>query len=62
MKSLFVVEYKDSGDLIDVTGEGGYSVWLTREEAQDALECEASNVPMPEEKLSVVEFRRVANA
>lgn len=56
MNSLFVVEH-ESGELLDATGDGGYTVWTTRAEAQDALDT--AQVSEPEDTFSIVEFVRV---
>ena len=34
---LFTVEYRD-GTMLDDTGDGGFTVWLSRADAQDAAE------------------------
>lgn len=54
---LFIVEY-DNGEMVDATGDGGYSVWDTRAEAQDALDSEASSVDDPSIELKIVRFVR----
>ena len=55
MKQLFTVEY-DNGEMIDVDGDGGYSVWLSRAEAQDALDTTLASIDDPDVALSIVEY------
>ncbi len=40
MMELFVVEYP-SGSMVDATGDGGFTVWATRAQAQDAMDSHA---------------------
>jgi hypothetical protein len=54
---LFIVERED-GECIDVQGDGGFSVFTNRAEAQDALETEADNAEEAESGYKVVRFVR----
>jgi len=55
---LFVVERED-GEWIDVQGDGGYSVFTSHAEAQDALDSEASNCEDPKTAYNIARFVRV---
>lgn len=35
---LYVVEDED-GEMLDNSGDGGFTVWLSRGDAQEALDC-----------------------
>ena len=39
---LFIVE-DENGEWVDATGDGGWSCWTTRADAQDALDSEADS-------------------
>jgi hypothetical protein len=56
-KELFVVERED-GEWVDMQGDGGYSCFLSRAEAQDALDSEADNCEDGAENYKVVRFVR----
>jgi hypothetical protein len=54
---LFIVEH-ENGEWIDSTGDGGWSCWTTRAEAQDALDSEADNDKDQTAAYKVVRFMR----
>ncbi len=54
---LFIIEHIDNGEWLDTYDAGGYSVYTTVGEAQDALEDEDN----PEE-YNIVRFVRESNA
>lgn len=54
-KELFIVEH-ESGDMLDDTGNGGYTTWSTRIEAQDALDSMIDS--HPEDGWKVIRFVR----
>jgi hypothetical protein len=58
---LFIVERED-GQWIDSLGDGGWSCWTTRAEAQEALDSEADNCEGQEENYKVVRFVRERGA
>lgn len=57
---LFVVEREESGEWIDVQGDGGFSCFTTRAEAQDTLESEADSSDEDPSLFRVVKFSRDA--
>jgi hypothetical protein len=59
---LFIVEH-ENGEWVDNTGDGGWSCWTTRAEAQDALDSEVDNyeVAAPVE-FAIVRFVREEQA
>jgi hypothetical protein len=52
---LFVVE-RESGEWLDVQGDGGYSVFTSLSEAQDALDSEADNCEEESSVYKIVRF------
>ena len=56
---LFVVEH-ENGEWIDAQGEGGYSCFLSRTEAQEALDYEAENCEDEKTSYKIVQFSRAA--
>lgn len=44
-RELFIVERIEDGSMLDGTGDGGFTVWETRAEAQDALDTEEGSRP-----------------
>jgi hypothetical protein len=54
---LYVVEYED-GEMLDASGDGGFSVFLSAAEAHDAMQSEIAS--HPENSLTVVRFLRDA--
>lgn len=59
-QKLYIVEH-ESGEMLDHTGDAGYSVWDTREEAQDALDCE-EDAREDYNHWKIIEFARVGEA
>lgn len=45
MTDLFTVEYED-GEQLDSSGDGGFSVFTSRAEAQDAIDSMSEEFPM----------------
>ncbi len=45
MKELFTVEH-DDGEMLDSSGDGGFSVYTNRAEAQDAIDSMSEDLPM----------------
>jgi len=60
---LFIVDYPD-GELIDIEGDGGFSVFSTRADAQEALDSEIAAVGdrPTTEGLRIVSFVRSTGA
>lgn len=54
---LFVVERED-GEWVDTVGEGGWSGFTSRGEAQDALDSEADNIDALRTAYKIVRFVR----
>ena len=54
---LFVVE-RENGDWLDIQGDGGYSCFTSRAEAQDALDSEADCCDEPATLYKIVRFVR----
>lgn len=59
MASLFIVRWKDTGELISTNSETDFQVWIARDEAEEALSDEANNTDCQEDELEVVEFAEV---
>ena len=57
---LFAVE-RDNGEWIDAQGDGGFSIFTSRAEAQDALDSEADCCEEGVEHYKIVRFVRESN-
>lgn len=45
MTELFIVEY-ENGEALDLYGDGGFSVFTSRAEAQDAMDNVTEDIPL----------------
>ena len=55
---LFIVEHED-GEIVDVNGEGGFTVWFDSSEAKDAAYEESQEGGLP---VAVVQYVRIDSA
>ncbi len=59
MRSLFTVEYKDSGESISRNGDWTLEIFSSRKEAEEALSDEANDAGCAEDELRIVEYREI---